>query len=79
MVTQCAEKIKTWYYKMYKSPYTVACDYSPFWGIHNQREVLFHVFGLKKARKTANSWAARHTSGQARILIGHVSYDNKSL
>ena len=66
--------IKEWYYKIFKKPFTVACDIFPFYHPWNEREILFHVNGLYQARKTAKKWVRKHTSGQARILEGTVNW-----
>jgi hypothetical protein len=71
-------KIKKWFYKMFKDPFTVACDYSHFWSPINQQEILTHTNGLFKARRLAKDWCYNHSSGQARILEGHVNWEDKN-
>ena len=66
--------MKKWFYKMFKDPYTVACDISPYWSPLNQQETLIHANGLIRARRIANAWCRNHSYGQARILEGHVNW-----
>jgi hypothetical protein len=65
------EKIKKWYNKYFKEPFTVAYDLSPFWNPYNEREELKRVNGLFAARRFAKKWVREHGYGQARILEGH--------
>lgn len=70
--------VKNWLKKMFKDPFTLACDLDMFWRPHNQQEVLIHVNGLFFARWKARRWCYEHPQGQARILEGHVYWeDNK--
>lgn len=57
--------------------YTVACDRSPFWGPHNDREELFHCVGKRVARRIAKRWVRQHTFGQARVLKGHHDWEKR--
>ena len=66
------EKLKAWWYRRYKEPFTVAVDRSPFWAHHNQREELFHVIGRAEARRIAHAWVDKHQHGAARLIPGHV-------
>jgi len=57
--------------------YTIACDISPFYHWANSEEQLFYRIGLKSARRFARRWVRTYTSGQARILEGHLTFDKK--
>jgi hypothetical protein len=59
--------------------YTVACDRSPFWYPGNDREMLFHVVGRKAARRVARRWVSAHPCGQARVIEGHVSFEEQDV
>lgn len=70
-------EIRAWWRRQFHDPYTVACDLSPFWAPHNEREQLSHVKGLWRARALANRWVGAHYWGQARILEGHHEWPKK--
>ncbi len=58
-------------------PFTVACDISMFWNPINTREQLFHITGLRAAKKFAHRWVWDHPAGQARVLEGHLNWKNQ--
>lgn len=69
--------MKQWFYNMFYTPYTVCVDRGPFRTPLNDQEQLFHVWGLRKARRVAKDWVRVHTNGQARIILGHVEFDKE--
>ena len=63
--------LKSWFWRRYRQPLTVAVDRGPFWGPRNQQEEICHVYGLVRARRVGRRWVRQHPNGQARILEGH--------
>lgn len=59
--------MKAWLWKLFKQPFSIVCDNSPFrssWGFH---ERVFQRKGLLRARRCARRWVAGHSFGQARV------------
>jgi hypothetical protein len=73
------KQIIEWYNKYFRNKYTLACDLSPFWGPHNEREQLFHYTGLLWTRHKAKDWCRIHPNGQSRIIPGWVFCTKKEL
>lgn len=69
-------KLKAWWYRRYKEPFTLACDRSMFADPCTDREELFHVIGLAEARALGRKWVAEHPHGQARLIPGHKYWEN---
>jgi hypothetical protein len=67
--------MKQWFNKMFMAPFTVACDRGPYRTPFNEQEVLIHATGLFNARWVAKRWVRRHPNGQARILVGHHTWE----
>ena len=70
--------IANWYHWRYIQPFTVACDLSMFAYPGNTQERLFHVNGIAAARRFARQWVREHVCGQARVLKGHLTWENSS-
>lgn len=70
-------RLVIWWYRMYRLPFTVACDLHALWNPINREEVLFHVRGLARARWLGKRWVREHPHGQARILRRHRSFSRK--
>lgn len=65
------KRIKNWFRRQYSDPFTVVCDFRPFWRRYNEVQSLFRVNGLDSARSVGRRWVAMHPYGETRILEGH--------
>lgn len=71
-------KIVIWFYWSFEEPLTVACDKSPFYyPLINEQEVLIHTKGIIAARNIARRWIRKHPAGMARILEGHLQFEEE--
>jgi hypothetical protein len=73
------KKRKAKHFLNHEKKFTVACDKSPFWYPGNEKEQLFQVNGLRKARWAAMKWVWRHDCGQARVIEGWHDWEKKEI
>lgn len=66
------------YRRNFEDPYTVAYDYSIFYGhSHNQRQQLEQVQGRAAAYDFGKKWIREHPSGAFTILEGHHAWPSE--
>ena len=63
-------EIRKWWNRLWKDPYTVAADVSPFWSPWNTHEQLFRFNGIVRAKFFMYRWVRKYPCGQARLLTG---------